>query len=298
MEKGFIAALGANVSDIARIQGEIYSPLLKEKRFVDIGEGVKPPAYFVPSKLSDAPEFLRSLEYFSPVTTTRKTRYQTVLKFTFKDGSSKKLYFTPDGFISADRKNVCYSPGYALLELDMETVPYHPMTNYWKPEWSKIKMATPDAFFPYILRECKESLDPLFPIFAVRQAFKGPGKGSWEYIRRLKDKIMAKIRNEEYKHDLSYLVHVLGQLKARDEILKLIAESDYHDCCFEPALMEELANCGKPEDIPVLINQIGKEGEGGREAANKALCKLTGQKASWTKTQWQEWYDKNNGKGK
>ncbi len=289
-----IGILGVPVSEINRIQGEVYSPLLKEKRKIDLGQNVKPLVFFVPSSLESAYDFLFSLTYAEPAKEIPDNlKYRSTLKFTLNNGASKELYLTDD-YVTVDKK-IIYRSDDILLLLDMGTAPYHPMTNTGDPEWFKIKTVTPKNFFPYILNSMAIG-DTGYVAF--EHAFRGGGKGSWHYQRQLIKKISTKIKSAKSVHDMSKLAGFLGKLSARKEIIGLLAEEKWHDCCYIPRLIQSLAQCGRIEDAPVLIKRFDYPAEGGSEVPviNAALCRLTHLKVKWSKKEWQKWWEDNKDK--
>jgi len=91
----------------------------------------------------------------------------------------------------------------------------------------------------------------------------------------LADRIFAKLKEAENKHDLSMLASYLGFLRAREHILELLKQINGLDCCYGPALVRGLGQCGKEEDVPFLIEMIGRETESGG-MVHDALVLVTG----------------------
>ncbi|MFA5291513.1 MAG: hypothetical protein WC496_00610 [Phycisphaerae bacterium] len=117
-----------------------------------------------------------------------------------------------------------------------------------------------------------------------------------EEIRKIKKDPMKMV------HDVYFWAEMLGPLGAREQTITLLKELKYADCGYGPNLAYSLAVCGNLQDVPVLIDVIDKESEGGAGAINKALEKLTGVKMPLTRTYrtdkaaWQNWW--NNYKNK
>jgi len=117
-------------------------------------------------------------------------------------------------------------------------------------------------------------------IWKTRRTNEGP---------RLRRELVEKIYGylQEVKQDPRYMLHdqshraaLLGPLGARAELRRLLAEVEYFGCCYGPALVGALAECGDLRDAFFLLEQAGKESESSDDLINQALERLTGTKVS------------------
>ena len=91
---------------------------------------------------------------------------------------------------------------------------------------------------------------------------------------------------------------MLGALKARSVIhLLLQLDKNYSECCYFPALVEALGDCGQLADVPLLISLFDRESEANGGIVHRTLQKLTDRKlpadAPESKTSWQAWWRKS-----
>ena len=104
---------------------------------------------------------------------------------------------------------------------------------------------------------------------------------------------------EQSSHTLSLYAGFLGPLGAQRHIRELLGRIQRMDCCYGPALVGGLAECGDIRDVPFLIEQIDKETEACAPVVNEALNTLTGQSIqaigglATDKAAWQKWWQAN-----
>ncbi len=126
------------------------------------------------------------------------------------------------------------------------------------------------------------------------------GKVGLSQRTQLAHRIFTKLKHARNKHDLAILASYLGPLGAREEIRELLRQINLLDCCYGPALVGGLAECGTKADIPFLITIIGKESESSGGMTHEALVRVAGVNPlpndKWPydrqnlKRVWEEWW--------
>lgn len=92
---------------------------------------------------------------------------------------------------------------------------------------------------------------------------------------KLRDLIFTKLKHSRNKHDLALLAEFLGPLGARAQIRVLLEQINGLDCCYGPALVRGLGECGTREDIPFLLTTLDKrESEVSGGITHESLVKL------------------------
>ena len=126
-----------------------------------------------------------------------------------------------------------------------------------------------------------------------------------EARKALADAIVQKLGRVKSRHDYAYLARMLGPLGAHDHLVALLDDMGQHslDCCYGPALVEALAECGSVADVPVLIATFEKETEACGGVVNKALEQVTGvmlpakdDSSGTGAIEWYEWWEANKDK--
>jgi hypothetical protein len=100
-------------------------------------------------------------------------------------------------------------------------------------------------------------------------------KEGQEFRARLAASIFKKLDTAENPHDIASLAGFLGHLHARDQIIALLSKLKCLDCCYGPALIHALAECGNMDDAPLLIACFDKETESSGGMSHVALVQLT-----------------------
>jgi len=169
---------------------------------------------------------------------------------------------------------------------------------------------TPRELIPYVM--ANKALNDYEGPDGMRLAcawfcWKTRGKGGRELRKALADSIvamLAAIKDDPKRslHGCSVQAGFLGPLGAREDIRKLLTgiRSRGLDCCYGPALVKGLAECGDLRDVPFLIDSvIDKESECCAPIVHDVLVKLTGRrdaprpKGYTSKAAWQNWWREN-----
>ena len=123
--------------------------------------------------------------------------------------------------------------------------------------------------------------------------------------KALADQIVAvlhAVEKDRYRnlHDYSISAGFLGPLGARENIRKLLTRMEGLDCCYGPALVRGLGECGDLRDVEFLIDTvIDKESDACAGIVNEVLVELSGRmdapsaKAYTDKAAWQKWWRQN-----
>ena len=100
-------------------------------------------------------------------------------------------------------------------------------------------------------------------------------KDGVELRTQLAESIFKKLDTAENPHDIATLAGFLGPLHARTQVIALLSKLKAVDCCYGPALIHALAECGNIDDAPLLIACFDKETEISGGMSHAALVQLT-----------------------
>lgn len=92
----------------------------------------------------------------------------------------------------------------------------------------------------------------------------------------LADKIVEKSRKVKHSHDFGLQISFLGPLGARKQLVVVLKETPRFSCHPGPDIVKGLGMCGTLEEVPVLIENIHKEGETCDGLFNRVLEKIIG----------------------
>ena len=94
-------------------------------------------------------------------------------------------------------------------------------------------------------------------------------------------------------HARHHLIQYLTDMRARDELVKILGRRQGFDCCAAPAIIDGIAVCGRREDAWLLVRKFQTMGhDGGIECLHKALVKLTGLSIAKPSSQTKDTYAK------
>ena len=199
----------------------------------------------------------------------------------------------------------------AAIERDDRTATNWPRANPTQaPADKAFEKFTPRGLIPYVMAH--KALNDYGGPDGMRLAcawfcWKTRGKGGAELRKALADSIvamLAAVKDDPRRglHDYSVRAGFLGPLGARQDIRKLLTEvrSKGLDCCYGPALVNGLAECGNLRDVPFLIDTvIDKESDACGGIVHEVLVKLTRRSVAarargyTDKAAWQDWWRKN-----
>jgi len=199
----------------------------------------------------------------------------------------------------------------AAVERDDRTASNWPRANCSQaPSDKAFEKFTPRELIPYVMGDkCLKGADYEYPrgmrLACAWFCWKTGGKGGTALRKALSDTITAMlsaVRDDPKRslHDCSLWAGFLGPLQARQDIGKLLMEVGNLDCCYGPALVRALGQCGDLRDVPFLIDTvIDKESEACAGIVHEVLVKLTRRSAAprakgyTDKDDWRKWWGRN-----